>query len=135
MGLALTVTVTRPSSRFEICMSRPNQSDYLVDNASVGNKLNSFRPVAVHIRHCGRKSLVVNSAFISRNRADRHSRGFRYAHICYTVKTVKNHIAPIFAVSHKVITLIVKYHLIRAYHLIRGFVQLFIRFVFVIIIA
>ena len=41
---------------------------------------------------------------------------------------------PIFAVSHKVITLIVKYHLIGLTSLIKLFVQLFIS-VFIIIMS
>ena len=50
------------------------------------------------------------------------------------IQSVEHHIAPIFAVSHKVIALIVKNHLIRADILMRSFVQLLICAVLIVIV-
>lgn len=51
------------------------------------------------------------------------------------VQSMKYHIAPVFAISHKVITLIVENHLIWADVLMGGFVQLFVCTVFIVIVV
>ena len=94
-----------------------------------------LRWIRVHIRHSGGDLLVVDPVLVAFDIFYRSSFLFGKGYVGNMIQALKYHIVPILVVCHKIIPLIVEDHLIRAYTLLRGFVEFPVDSVFVVVVA